>query len=478
MSGDQKVMKKKYRLVAPDGGWGYMICVAVTILNITSMSFMPCLGLIFNDLFIELKIGSTGFALMNGLASVAFSIAAYAAGPLFKVMNFRQMSVLGSALNVLGCLGTYLAKSDVSFYIWQTIAGAGGGFLYNVSCTVINSYFVKKRLLSISVTQFFPAFTGMVTPLLVKWMLEEYGCRGTLLIMAGVNLENFVAAALIQPVEWHLVKEEVDEEEEEELLVTKPEQEKTVVIKIKDDGNPKESSSSPEKCDDTNIKCKHKGRLRTITDMLHLNLLTNFAVISICMGLSFSGFCDFTFWLMLPQALIAMNMDKQTIAWTMTLYSCTDVATRVCLMVFNKLFARIGSKNIYMIGLALAFVTRIAMLGTENVTLIITYLSIMGTSRCIITTLMPLVLADCVEQDLFAQALGILMLIFGLSNILLGPVIGAIRDMTNSYAASFYILTSFYAIVLLFWSIEMCVLRNRKKELKQQNILMKSNKPK
>lgn len=49
----------------------------------------------------------------------------------------------------------------------------------------------------------------MGVPLFVRWSLEEYGFRGTLMLIAGITLNNIFAVLLMQPVEWHMKRVEV-----------------------------------------------------------------------------------------------------------------------------------------------------------------------------------------------------------------------------------------------------------------------------
>lgn len=50
-------------------------------------------------------------------------------------------------------------------------------------------------------------------PTIVSWSLNTYGYRGTLLFIAGISLQNLIASALMQPVEWHMKRIETEEKE-------------------------------------------------------------------------------------------------------------------------------------------------------------------------------------------------------------------------------------------------------------------------
>lgn len=64
------------------------------------------------------------------------------------------------------------------------------------------------------------------------------------------------------------------------------------------------------------------------------------------------------------------------------------------------------------------------MLCSDNKTVISTFMVIMGISRCSIFVVNPIVVADTVPPEKFSAAMGILFLVFGIFNLLVGPIIG------------------------------------------------------
>lgn len=60
-------------------------------------------------------------------------------------------------------------------------------------------------------------------------------------------------------------------------------------------------------------------------------------------------------------------------------------------------------------------------------------ITIMGISRCSIIVLFPLVVSDSVKPQVFPSAMGVSMLIFGLSSIIMGPVTGKLQQLLHYY---------------------------------------------
>lgn len=52
----------------------------------------------------------------------------------------------------------------------------------------------------------------LIMPQLVRILLEEFGFRGSVLLLSGLALHSVVGSTLLQPIKWHLKDEEIDVE--------------------------------------------------------------------------------------------------------------------------------------------------------------------------------------------------------------------------------------------------------------------------
>ncbi len=72
-----------------------------------------------------------------------------------------------------------------------------------VGYTTFNDYFVKKRVFAMSVAQ---ALKGVIItshPILVKILMNEYGFRGTVAMIAAINAHSILGMILMHPIKWH-----------------------------------------------------------------------------------------------------------------------------------------------------------------------------------------------------------------------------------------------------------------------------------
>lgn len=74
---------------------------------------------------------------------------------------------------------------------------------------------MKKRIFTLSVTQIVKGAMATGYPILVQFLMQSYGFRGALAVIAIVQAHAIVAMFLMQPVEWHYkeIRIPIDESE-------------------------------------------------------------------------------------------------------------------------------------------------------------------------------------------------------------------------------------------------------------------------
>lgn len=83
-------------------------------------------------------------------------------------------------------------------HVYTFIIGLGYCLLYVPSHTMSGLYYDKHRSLATGVATAGSGLGGIVFPNLVQYLIDEYGWRGSLLVVAGINLNAFVFSALLR----------------------------------------------------------------------------------------------------------------------------------------------------------------------------------------------------------------------------------------------------------------------------------------
>lgn len=81
------------------------------------------------------------------------------------------------------------------------------------SYTTFNHYFVNKRVVMMSLAQSLIGVGTMIYPILVQFLMDKYGFRGAIAIIAAINAHSIFGMIVMHPVNWHynVIKIAIDE---------------------------------------------------------------------------------------------------------------------------------------------------------------------------------------------------------------------------------------------------------------------------
>ena len=81
-----------------------------------------------------------------------------------------------------------------------SVSGCGVGLSY-LSCMVcVQHYFTRRRALASGITMTGFSISTLVLPPFTRWLLDIYGWRGALMILAGIHIEGVFLSALLRPL--------------------------------------------------------------------------------------------------------------------------------------------------------------------------------------------------------------------------------------------------------------------------------------
>ncbi|KAM7352682.1 solute carrier family 16 member hermes [Cochliomyia hominivorax] len=213
----------EYDLVPPDGGWGWLVLAGSMMVNILVPGTIKSFGVLFVEFLDVFKASPAAAAWIPALCYFLYS----SLGPVSSILSvkysFRTVTLLGGASAAAGMIISFWASSVVYLYLsYGVLVGIGAGLSFPPTVYIVTSYFVKKRGLANGLCISGSALGSIILPPVLRWLLETYGYRGSVLIMGGITLNVFVAALFYEPVEQHMVrvpraKKMLDDIEEEDI---------------------------------------------------------------------------------------------------------------------------------------------------------------------------------------------------------------------------------------------------------------------
>jgi MFS family permease len=89
-------------------------------------------------------------------------------------------------------------------------SGLGFGMSYSPVLALVGKYFDKRRGMASGFVMAGASLGGLVGPPLLRYLVDEFGLKGALMIICGLLLNGVVVGALLRPLEFDLRKTHMD----------------------------------------------------------------------------------------------------------------------------------------------------------------------------------------------------------------------------------------------------------------------------
>lgn len=313
--------------------------------QISGLGGIQCFGLLFKDFFEEVGGGTSAVSVVSSSFFCAMSFAGIIASSLFQKYGIRPIGLVGGFLYFIGTLAQVFVQSSFQLLIaFGLFQGMAFGIIIPVCYSTFNLYFIKKRVLMMSFAQSLIGVGGMIYPILIRKLMDWYGFRGALLVLAAVNSHAIFGMLVMHPVEWHLRKVEIVDTELQDINenITNDHEES----KDNENLNMVERSMVDPKSyrglsmDNINrltgsrrtsslaslgnwtgpvvvsqfvnqpIKREKKGKLQGLVDFLDLTLLKKFVYVNIVLGITFALYSDVSFFTLQPLYLFELGYSR------------------------------------------------------------------------------------------------------------------------------------------------------------------------
>lgn len=481
----------------------------MVVLGTTTVSTMtPVLdasfGILFLPQLLQWGASSTTVAVLFNAFMVSWRLAGMVAATLTKEFGFRKSAMTGTLLNATCLTLTAFATSPFYFFFSFSLGCGVGCGLSCVGFLVLSRYFKRRRGLantcltaSIGVGQF-------LGPLFIQLLQDTYSHRGATLVLGAVVLHGFMGTSLYHPVEWHMKLPPRRHPQQVALMTpastaqpahtvldnTQSRHRSGEGVSIKEK-EVSQSHQSPASCRRLSANSfdlasmasvasldtlgatdlsHHDGResphtdtgpnilnslRRPVTKLLKglwrdLAILRRPMALIIAVGTTLVMNAQFNFTMMVPFAMQAAGHSLQTAAWCL---SFSGIANLLARMVSSTLsdYAWFNMRFFYLLAMfTMAACITVFPFQTQTAGLA----AVMGTWGAALGTfhgLSNLYTITVVGLDNFTPMFGARCLTLALGFVTIGPCIGVVRDASDSYAITMWVVAFLVFVSYLLW---------------------------
>ncbi|XP_012268239.2 monocarboxylate transporter 9 isoform X1 [Athalia rosae] len=226
----------------------------------------------------------------------------------------------------------------------------------------------------------------------------------------------------------------------------------TSVSSVSGIGTPGEFRLTADPEPNKNVPIKKTVR-SILGDFFEVSLLRDPIFCNINIGMSMVFLCDINFTGFLPMLLTDVGYTSVEIAMVLTAYSIADVIGKILLAVFTS-FVRIKARYIFLFATYCLFVIRFVFFYCTTRLSRFVVITLSGVARAWFSSPQGLVIAEYCSFDKIAAGYGLFTTINGAISLILLPVIGFVKDYTNSYDVLQCMFQGVMLICLIPWTIE------------------------
>ncbi|KAK2182540.1 hypothetical protein NP493_350g02042 [Ridgeia piscesae] len=186
---------------APDGGWGWVICLAAFICNVATDGILFSFGVFYAELLLWFGESKGRTALVGSLLMGTHLLVGPLTSALVNAWGMRIVTMTGALVIFFAFIVSSVAPNiGVLTITYGLIGGVGVSMVYIPSLLVVGFYFERRRALANGITACGSGVGMFVYAPLCHYLQQEYTWRGALFILAAVNIHCLACGALYRPL--------------------------------------------------------------------------------------------------------------------------------------------------------------------------------------------------------------------------------------------------------------------------------------
>ncbi|XP_050042898.1 monocarboxylate transporter 12-like [Dermacentor andersoni] len=403
-----------------DSGRSVLVAVACSWCLFWTMIVNRSGGIVFVTMISEMGASRQAASWPFSLLGAVSNIFGVVSGILLRKLPLRAVSIAGSLLVASGIL------LSVAFYgvIGITlsigiITAVGQGLIFPSNMVAINTYFNKYRATGSGISYVGGTLVSFIFPSLLVHMHEQYGLRGTLLIVGGLTLNAAAGSLLVAKPDEALIRRSPRRQPERENG-----------DKLLNQAGRTEGRGG----DELSFLRRPIYYVIVFTGVVFAYNLVMFSVTVVDHGMG-------------------RGLSKLQAALLLSCYGAGEFVGRISSGIISdkKLCHR---RDIMAVGFLLASFSLLALIHGDSLVLLGAASVLFGLTGGCIMILFSVLMVEYFGLKKLPMAIGIHCLVNGLSALPRPLLIGYYRDRGSSYAGMYLLLALVSLATSLLWAIE------------------------
>ncbi|CAG2191425.1 unnamed protein product [Mytilus edulis] len=392
---DDRLQRSVQKEDVTDKGYAWFILIISCIVYIIVPGSVKSFGVLYTELLDYYDGGAGNTAGIPGVLLFLYFGLAPVSNYLGEKYTYRVVIGIGSCLVLIGqTASAFVPKLEFLYITYGIITGMGYGLIFGPCSTILSFYFDKKRGLATGIMASCSGIGNMCFPYMYKYLIENYGLPGTILIAGAVYFHVCpVSMFLRQPI--YVTRQIVERQARQK---------------------------ETQKC----------GALKRIFRFdLFKNSKFSVYITAICLQAANTTSNK----VILPGYIRGLGFGIETITLAVSLFGASELVGRILLGWFadKNVVSRI---TIFMICSFICAITAFCMPYLPYKPAVIAYAVVIGAFSGSIWGLNQVIIIDCV----------------GLKH--LSPAFGLLEDATGSWTSSFYFVGILSALAVVLCLLE------------------------
>ncbi|XP_071520375.1 uncharacterized protein [Panulirus ornatus] len=185
-----------------DGGWAWVVLLAMFLVFVINSGLLCTTSMYFVQMLVEFGKSRSYTAWMGSLMNAFFMLGGPISSVFIQRWGCRPSLMFGAVVMMVGYLASAFATSlEMLFVTYGVIVACGMNFAYSGQIIALAQYFEKRQSIATSIAMIGIGLGIFFLSSLTKYIIYEYGWRGSFIWSAGLGLQIAVLGALVFPLE-------------------------------------------------------------------------------------------------------------------------------------------------------------------------------------------------------------------------------------------------------------------------------------